>query len=674
MSENLLRHEKSPYLLQHADNPVHWHAWNAEALAEARREDKPILLSVGYAACHWCHVMAHESFEDEDVARVMNDLFVNIKVDREERPDIDQLYMQALHSLGEQGGWPLTMFLTPEGDPFWGGTYFPKTAQYGRPGFVDVLNEISRLYREERDRIDHNKQAIAEAIQPKPPENARALDPRIIAAAAQRLIQNFDPHHGGLNGAPKFPQCSLLELVEHAGHATGDTGYFQILHHTLRQICRGGIYDHLGGGFARYAVDERWLVPHFEKMLYDNAQLVALLTRAFLRTGEPVFRQRIEETVDWLLREMVAEGGAFAASLDADSEGEEGKFYVWSAAEVEEVLGEEAPLFMEAYDITPDGNFEGHNIPNRLGDPFPRLPGEEALLQTARRRLFDRREGRVRPGRDDKVLTDWNGLMIAALADAAISLERPDWLQAAMAAYRFIGDTVSRETRLGHSYREGAMIFPGMAGDHAAMARAAMHLYEATGHGAYLADAAQWLDALHTHHWEEGFGYLMAANDAEDVTLRLRSAADDAVPNANALAAEALVRLYHATGQHDWLARADMLFEALGPTIMQNPFAHAALLAALDLRVGALQIVVVGPEGSERYDLEEVARGIPDPNRIVQVFSDERTLPEGHPAAGKGKRGEAQAFICRGTTCSLPIDDAHRLRHVLQHPQELGVE
>lgn len=672
MTENLLGHEKSPYLLQHADNPVHWRAWNRAALDEARALDKPILLSVGYAACHWCHVMAHESFEDPAVAQVMNDHFVNIKVDREERPEIDQLYMQALHSLGQQGGWPLTMFLTPDGEPFWGGTYFPKTSQYGRPGFVDVLTEISRLYREERARVTHNTQAISEALTPQAPEE-KQLDPRVIAAAAQRLIQAFDPHHGGLNGAPKFPQCPLMELLEHAGHATGDTGYFQILHHTLRQICRGGIYDHIGGGFARYAVDEKWLVPHFEKMLYDNAQLLPLLTRAFLRTGEPLFRQRVEETVEWLMREMTAEGGAFAASLDADSEGEEGRFYVWSLEEVQEILGDESALFAEAYDITPEGNFEGRNIPNRLGEPFPRLPGEEALLSTARRKLFDRREERVHPGRDDKILADWNGLMIAALADAAASLERADWLEAATRAYDFVASSVSRETRLGHSYRAGQLTYPGIAGDHAAMALAAMHLHEATSNGKYITDAARWLDALHAHHWDDAFGYLMAANDADDVMQRLQSAADDAVPNANALAAKALIRLYHATGQRDWLDRVDLLFERLGPTIMQNPFAHASLLGALDLRIGALQITIVGPDESDRHELETVARHVPDPNRIIEVYTDLRTLPDGHPALSKAEEDATRAFICRGQTCSLPLADPTEFRAALHHPQEHGL-
>ncbi|WP_040485253.1 thioredoxin domain-containing protein [Lutibaculum baratangense] len=669
MSENLLRHEKSPYLLQHAENPVHWRAWGREALQEAQRLDKPILLSVGYAACHWCHVMAHESFEDDGVAAVMNEGFVNIKVDREERPEIDQLYMQALHSLGEQGGWPLTMFLTPDGKPFWGGTYFPKEPRYGRPGFVQVLTEISRLYREERGRVEHNTAAIAEALAPKAPEGKPQLDPRIIAAAGERLLQAFDPVNGSLNGAPKFPQCSILELLEHAGHATGEKRMLGALHHTLRQICRGGINDHIGGGFARYAVDERWLVPHFEKMLYDNAQLVELLTRTYLRSGEPVFRRAVEETVDWLLREMIAEGGAFAASLDADSEGEEGKFYVWSLDEVTEVLGDEAPLFARAYDITEGGNFEGHNIPNRLGDPFPGLPGEEALLDRMRHRLFARREERVRPGRDDKVLADWNGLMIAALADAAMTFERPDWLEAAFRAYRFISDAVSRETRLGHSYRDGALVFPGIAGDHAAMARAALHLREATGAQAFLGDAARWLDHLHAHHWVEGFGYVMAADDADDVTMRIRSAADDAVPNANGLAAEAMIRLYHATGEGRWLERADRLFEVLTPAIMQNPFAHASLVAALDLRIGALQIVVVGPEGPERDELERVARSVADPNLVLQVIGAGHELPAGHPANGKASDGAPQAFVCRGTTCSLPLQDPAALREALENPQ-----
>ena len=384
---NRLAHETSPYLLQHQHNPVDWWPWGPEALAAAQRANKPILLSVGYAACHWCHVMAHESFEDAATARVMNDLFVNIKVDREERPDIDQIYMNALHLLGEQGGWPLTMFLTPAGEPVWGGTYFPKTSRYGRAAFVDVLAEIARLFREEPDRIGKNRDALMERLAEKArPAGKVVVGPAELDRAANGIARAIDLSHGGLHGAPKFPQCSIFELLWRAGERapreenptrTAAPAFFGRVLLTLEHICEGGIYDHLGGGFARYSVDERWLVPHFEKMLYDNAQLLELLSVAHAATGLPLYRERARETVGWLAREMTTPEGAFWASLDADSEGEEGKFYVWSLAEIEKLLqGDDAAFFAAQYDVTREGNFEGHNILNRLKD-LPRSMEDE---------------------------------------------------------------------------------------------------------------------------------------------------------------------------------------------------------------------------------------------------------------------------------------------------------
>ncbi len=474
--ENRLAQESSPYLLQHKFNPVDWWPWGPEALAQAKRSHKPILLSVGYAACHWCHVMAHESFEDEAVARVMNELFVNIKVDREERPDVDQIYMSALHMLGEQGGWPLTMFLTPAGEPFWGGTYFPKTARYGRPAFVDVLREVARLFREEPLRIEHNRQALMERLS----ERARPQGQVVIARSdldtlAQRIAAIIDPIHGGLKGAPKFPQAAMFELLWRAGQRTGETRYFGLVELTLERICNGGIYDHLGGGFSRYSVDERWLVPHFEKMLYDNAQLLELLGLAFARSQGSLFRDRARQTVEWLAREMTTTDGAFCASLDADSEGEEGKFYVWSLAEIEQALGpQDAAFFAGHYDVTAEGNFEGHNILNRLEDRQPNEPGAEARLAELRARLLAVRDRRVRPGLDDKILADWNGLMIAALVNAGISFDEPGWIAMAARAFAFIAETMACGDRLGHSWRDGKLIFPGLASDFAAMIRAAL--------------------------------------------------------------------------------------------------------------------------------------------------------------------------------------------------------
>src|SRR5262245_38777490 len=438
---NRLGRETSPYLLQHQENPVHWWAWGPEALAEAKRTGKPILLSVGYAACHWCHVMAHESFEDDETARVMNDLFVNIKVDREERPDVDAIYMAALHELGEHGGWPLTMFLTSDAEPFWGGTYFPKEARYGRPAFVAVLKEIARVYREEQGKVRQNADALKGRLAPKFDESGPDAIPGDAALAdlARRLLQLVDPTHGGIRGAPKFPQAQFFNFLWSAGLRYGLPNPLEAVELTLTHIAQGGIYDHLGGGFARYSVDERWLVPHFEKMLYDNALLLELMTDVWRETKLPLLEMRARETVEWLLREMVTKEGGFASSLDADSEGEEGKFYVWSIAEIEDVLGpEDAKIFAEVYDVTPEGNFEGHSILNRINSLERTDEATGARLTLMREKLLARRASRVRPGFDDKLLADWNGLAIAALAKAADAFDRPDWLAAAERAFDFV--------------------------------------------------------------------------------------------------------------------------------------------------------------------------------------------------------------------------------------------
>ncbi len=386
---NRLANETSPYLLQHKNNPVDWWPWGPEALAQAKQAHKPILLSVGYAACHWCHVMAHESFEDAATARVMNDLFVNIKVDREERPDIDQIYMAALHHLGEHGGWPLTMFLTPDGEPIWGGTYFPNSSRYGKPAFVDVLHEIARLFRDEPQKIEQNRAALMERLTAAAhPAGAATIGRVELDNAARQLGGIIDPVNGGTRGAPKFPQAALFELLWRAGLRSGEARYFAAVDISLHHICEGGIYDHLGGGFARYSVDERWLVPHFEKMLYDNAQLLELLAIAHQRSGTMLYRQRAEETVAWLKREMTTGEGAFSASLDANSEGEEGKFYVWSYDEVIRHLGlEDGEFFAHHYDVTPAGNFEGHTILNRLKSQ-PRSEADEARLGVLREKLL----------------------------------------------------------------------------------------------------------------------------------------------------------------------------------------------------------------------------------------------------------------------------------------------
>ena len=652
---NRLALATSPYLLQHQHNPVDWWQWGPEALAEAKRSNRPIMLSIGYAACHWCHVMAHESFEDDATARVMNELFVNIKVDREERPDIDQIYMNALHLLGEQGGWPLTMFLTPLGEPVWGGTYFPKESKYGRPAFTDILHEVSRLFRDEPQKIEQNRAALLTRLADRArPEGKVTFGLKELDGAAKQVGNAFDTVHGGLRGAPKFPQPSILEMLWRAGLRSGDVRFFETVEHTLERMSEGGIYDHLGGGFSRYSVDDKWLVPHFEKMLYDNAQLLELLALAWQRSGNELFATRARETVAWLTREMTTPQGAFSASLDADSEGEEGKFYVWSKNEIIELIGPEAGgFFMRHYDVSDEGNFEGHNILNRSTAP-PRSEADEERLKALRAILLDARAARVRPGLDDKILADWNGLTIAALVNAGIILDDPSWLAMASRAFDFIAASMTRGDRLGHSWRGGQLLFPGLASDFAAMIRAALVLFEATGEKRYLDQAVRWQGAFDTHYADaETGGYYWSADDAGDLILRPHSTADDATPNPNAVAAQNLLRLAVLSGDDKWREQADRLLEGILAVAARNMFGHVALLNALDLRLRGAEIVCTGPD-AER--LVQAALKLPFVDRIVLRAASSADLPATHPAQEKLKAVSGNAaFVCAGERCSLPV-------------------
>jgi uncharacterized protein YyaL (SSP411 family) len=678
---NLLGKETSPYLLQHKDNPVHWRPWGEAALAEARETGKPILLSVGYAACHWCHVMAHESFEDEATAAVMNDLFVNIKVDREERPDVDAIYMGALHELGEQGGWPLTMFLTSDGEPFWGGTYFPKEERYGRPAFVRVLREVARVYREERHKVRQNADLLKERLAPRPQRGAADAEPPseiMLAGLATRLVQAVDPVHGGIRGAPKFPQAQFFQLLWRAGLRFGLPNPLEAVNLTLTRIAQGGIYDHLGGGFARYSVDERWLVPHFEKMLYDNAQLIDMLTEAWRETKNPLYALRVEETIAWLLREMTVEGGGFAASLDADSEGEEGKFYVWSLAEIEDVLGaDDAKLFAEIYGVTAEGNFEGRNILNRLGAIDLRDTETEDRLAGMREKLFAHRASRVRPGFDDKVLADWNGLMIAALANAGDAFHRRDWLEAAERAFTFVCTRMIAGGRLKHSWREGEAKAPASASDYANMIKAALALANVTGRHGYVDRAREWAAALDAHYWSEELGgYYFAADDTADLIVRPFSGQDEATPNANATMISALSALHLRTGEDRYRKRAEAILRGFAGAMMENVLAHAGLLgAALDLAAPALVVLIV-PEAGSAEAFRRALAELSLPNAVVmEVAAGEGgapALPAPSPAHGKAAlEGKPTAYICIGPQCSLPVTEPEKLAETAKAARRL---
>ena len=658
MSDNRLKYETSPYLLQHKDNPVHWWAWGQEALAEAKRTGKPILLSVGYAACHWCHVMAHESFEDAATAEVMNSLFINIKVDREERPDIDAIYMGALHRLGEQGGWPLTMFLDSEAKPFWGGTYFPRESRYGRPAFVTVLLRIAEAYQNQPDNVRKNTEALLASLKDDAVTQSRGNVPGPdVRDLVQRIARAVDREHGGLSGAPKFPQWNIFWLLWRGAIRFDEQTAKDAVVTTLRHICQGGIYDHLGGGFARYSVDELWLVPHFEKMLYDNALLIDLMTEVWRETQEPLFKIRIAETVAWLMIEMIGEAGGFAASLDADSEGEEGKFYVWSAAEIVEVLGgEDAEFFGRVYGVTPNGNFEGHTILNRL-DSLPLLSdAEEERLAAMRGRLLSRRALRIRPGWDDKILADWNGLMIAALSRAAVVFENPEWLTLAERAFTCVTTKLSAGgDRLFHSYRDGLAKAPATASDYANMTWAALRLFGATQSETYLAQAQRWAEVLDQHYWDgEGGGYFTAADDTTDVVVRLKTASDDAVPSANAIQLSNLIVLNALTGESRYDDRARELTRAFADAEARAPTGHCGLIAAeLDLDRLVQVAVICGDD-----HLATALRHISLPGDVEFISATATSLSSQSALGGKSSiGGRSTAYVCTGPTCSAPLHE-----------------
>jgi hypothetical protein len=660
---NLLRHETSPYLLQHADNPVHWRSWGKVALDEAAAADKPILLSIGYAACHWCHVMAHESFENADTAALMNTLFVNIKVDREERPDIDHLYMAALHGLGEQGGWPLTMFLAPDGAPFWGGTYFPPTPRWGRPSFSQVLQGVAAAWRERDAMVTQNTEALRRMLERQATVDAGELPtPTHLDAVGAALLRITDPEQGGIKGAPKFPNPSIFRFLWQNAFRTGDKAGQDAVHLLLERMSQGGIYDHLGGGYARYATDAIWLVPHFEKMLYDNAQILELLALAHAERPDPLYAARAAETVGWMTRDMTAatvdDLAAFAASEDADSEGEEGRFYVWTESEIDTLLGGDAAGFKHAYDVTANGNWEGHTILRRVTPAGS--TEDEARLAKCRDVLFAARAKRVRPGRDDKVLADWNGLAIAALVRAASVFGRPEWLARARQAQDFIlANMTAADGRAQHAWRLGRVTAAGLLDDQAAMARASLALHEATGAARYLADAVRFAEAALAGFADGQGGFYTSAADATDVPLaRPRTAHDNATPAANGLLAEVFARLFHLTGETMWRERTEALLRAFTGTLdhlAQMP----TLLAAADLLEEGATVVVVGDDG-----LAATALASPDPATMVLRVAATEALPTTHPAYGKG--GGPAAYVCRRSVCSLPVANPAALADMLR--------
>ncbi|MDX8495930.1 thioredoxin domain-containing protein [Mesorhizobium sp. VK22B] len=666
-ARNLLAEEASPYLQQHSDNPVHWRAWAPAALAEAKELKRPILLSIGYAACHWCHVMAHESFENDTVAAVMNRLFVNIKVDREERPDIDQIYMAALHAMGEQGGWPLTMFLTPDGKPFWGGTYFPREARYGRPGFIQVLEAVDKAWREKQQSLAESADGLTTHVEQRlaGAKGKAVLDRDALADLSNRIDGMIDRDLGGLRGAPKFPNAPFMHSLWLSWLRDGHTAHRDAVLISLEKMLAGGIYDHVGGGLSRYSTDAEWLVPHFEKMLYDNAQLIRMCNWAYAATGNDLFRIRIKETVAWLLREMRVEGGAFAASLDADSEGEEGLFYTWSKDEVEAGLGRDAAVFFRYFELAAPHGWEGKPIIRQSEAQQRQGIAGYGQLVPLKAKLLSARDKRVRPGRDGKALTDWNGLMIAALAEAGRAFARPEWVGAAAKAFAHIV-TAGEEGRLPHSMLGAKKLFPALSGDYAAMTNAAIALFEATGDPAYSDHAQQFIGELDRWHQDsEETGYYLTASDSGDVPIRIRGDVDEAIPSATSQIVEALVRLTSLTGDPKLWEKAWATAEHAMGRAAQQAYGQAGIVNACALALEPLKLVIIDKLDSS--SLVPVVNRNPDPRRVdifvpIGTQANRPLLPGGvlPPTDRPG------AWFCSGQVCLPAIKEPEALEKLLR--------
>ena len=680
MHANHLIHETSPYLLQHAHNPVDWRPWGEEALQKARTENKPILLSVGYSACHWCHVMEHESFENEEIAALMNELFVNIKVDREERPDLDEIYMNAVQLLTGRGGWPMTVFLTPEGKPFYGGTYFPPEDRYGVPGFPRVLKAVAQAYQERPQEIEKNVAQIVGALNRLGDfkETQRPFARDAIGKSAEQLSQAYDPEYGGLGQAPKFPNAGVFELFLRHYRGSKERRFLEMVTHTLIRMAQGGIYDHLGGGFHRYSVDAKWLVPHFEKMLYDNAQLLRSYADVFRLTQEPLFKRVVEETTEYLLREMLHPEGGFYSTQDADSEGEEGKFFVWTPDEIKQLLGEEVgEIFCRVYDVSDVGNFERRNILHPIltleqsAKFFRREPREiERIVAEARQRLFQEREKRVKPFRDEKILASWNGLMLSGLAETMNVSPNTLYLEAAQRTVDFIFNRMFRDGLLLRAYKDGKAKLPGYLDDYAFLAVGLLDLYEATLDRSLLERAGQMAEAMIREFWDEiDGGFFYTGKSHEQLISRTKPAFDSSIPSGNSLATQLLLRLYHYTGKEDYLKRAEKVLRLYYDAMEKQPFGFAHMLSALDFYLEKpKEIVVVGKrEEAATQELLNKIHSLYLPNKTLQLAEPGRPLSEISPLLeGKTQiQNKPTVYVCHNFTCSRPVTEWEELKQLL---------
>jgi uncharacterized protein YyaL (SSP411 family) len=674
---NRLIDETSPYLLQHAHNPVDWFPWGEEALETARREQKPILLSIGYSACHWCHVMEHESFENDATAKLMNENFVNIKVDREERPDLDQIYMSAVQMMTQHGGWPMTVFLTPDCVPFYAGTYFPPEDRYNMPGFPRVLISVADAYRERQEDVQQTAASVLSELKRSSTalESNELLSIELLDTAYRGIIKNYDSTNGGFGGAPKFPPAMTLEFLLHTFYRTGNQQALEIVRHTCGKMAEGGIYDQLGGGFHRYATDARWLVPHFEKMLYDNALLARLYLHYYQVSHDEAARVVAEGILDYVVREMTDSDGGFYSTQDADSEGVEGKFFVWSQDEIKELLGErDATLFSAYYNVTNAGNFEGENILNITRD-LPAVAASEnvtveqltAALARARKLLFVTREKRVKPARDEKILTAWNGLMLAGFAEAAAILNRPDYLEVAKNNAQFVLDNLRRDGLLLRTYKDGHAKLNGYLEDYAFFIDGLVTLFETSGELQWLEEARTLTATMIDEFWDdEDGGFFYTGRSHEDLIVRSKDFFDNATPSGNSVAAEVLLRIGLLTDNSDYQRRAATILRLMSSAVQRYPSGFGRLLCALDFHLGTpKEIVLIGESGQpETQALQDEIWRPYLPNKVVAQASPGDTkaaevipLLRQRPQIG----GKATVYVCEHFTCKNPTTDPKEL-------------
>ena len=675
MKANHLINETSPYLLQHAHNPVEWYPWGEEAFEKARRENKPVLLSIGYSACHWCHVMAHESFENEDIAKLMNELFVNIKVDREERPDLDQIYMNAVQMMTHHGGWPMTVFLTPDAVPFYGGTYYPPQDRYNIPGFPRVLIGVAEAYRDRQDDIRETGKSLVSELR-RLSETAgtdHPIEVELLNAAYNGIVKNYDSINGGFGGAPKFPPAMTLEFLLRTYARTGNREALEMVGYTCQKMANGGMYDQLGGGFHRYSTDARWLVPHFEKMLYDNALLSRLYLHYFQVSQAPWARETAEGILDYVLREMTHPEGGFYSTQDADSEGHEGKFFVWDMKEIQTALDEtQASLFCTYYNITETGNFEGENIPNvtrpledlATGYNVPTSALQESLNES-KRKLFDLREQRVKPDRDEKILTAWNGLMMAGFAEAGVILDRPDYTDAARRNAEFVLSNLRRDGVLLRTWKEGQAKFNGYLEDYAFLIEGLVTLFETTGEFRWLEEAIVLSDRMIDQFWDhEGGGFFFTGKSHENLIVRSKDYFDNATPSGNSVAAMALLRLAILTDKENYRNVATAVLSVIGDSVRRYPSGFGYALSAADFLLSTpKEVAIVGNNADDIRPLLREAWRRYLPNKVVAPGSGAENIPllQNRPL----QNGGPTAYVCVNYTCRQPVNDVSALAEQL---------